>query len=221
MQLTNEKELKRFIKLLNDINQLLKNIKSSSEYIIVKGKCICYPEPHVGDLGVLRLDPFDNGKKDNVSEYLNNLTGKINGTELYNFLSENKKDITEIILEKSSFIIKTSNNNEFKSESINNKDFNYKSFVNFTSGRDFKTKKLLDSCVFTEEMKDDFSDISFPSLQIGEYNLRITPKLFIKINSSVDIAVNIYDYNEELNMIEVITENPKLYSCKQYFLYIK
>ena len=221
MQLNNEKEVARFIKVLNDVNQLMKTVKNSSDYTLVKGKFICYPNSDSGDLGILRLEAFDNGKKDNVTDYINSLSGCVNGMELYAFISANKKNINEIEINKTNFVIKTSTGETFKSEDITPTDFNYKHFGQFIKKPEFKNKTLLEEKVLSNDEKAEFSAISFPSLTVGDYELRITPKAFLKIHDSIDLIVRVYDYNEELNMIEVESNNPKLFTSKQYFLYIK
>lgn len=224
MILNDEKIVAKFITHLEKLNKILKNVKSNNEYIVVKGIFVTYPDLNNGDLGVHNLKAKSNLKKLNPVEYIRELNGLINGLELETFIKENKKIINEINFENKKFTIKTSSENiSYSSKEISRNEFNFYNYSLFSTSRNFKTKSLLETKTLSEEEKNILKNQTFPTFNMENYSLRITPKQFLKLDNETSVTINYYSYDKKnkINLLEIISTSEKLFECKQYYALIE
>lgn len=220
MNITDEKQIKKFLTVLNKINQEMKNVKSNNEYIIVKGVCIAYPSPNTIDLGVTKLTiSKPGGKKDNIDDYINLITASIDGIELANFIKENKKSVVEIVLNPTSIVFKMDNDTFYSTKQLTKDNFNFEKYKEFISNVKKSEMKLLSQLDITDEIKERMSKSSFPFLDIDGYIVRVTPKQFLKLTAKFENKAYVYSYDGLKKLVQ-LTTNSKDFECVQSYIVI-
>ena len=110
-----EKEIKKFIKNINDINQKMKNSRNNSFYTLNNSTAYSIRPAEDYNIGICKVDLLQ-------SKDLN-LNGIVDGKELYKYISIYKKSIDEIIIEEKYFSIKCNKLKlDFSSISFNRKN---------------------------------------------------------------------------------------------------
>ena len=144
----NDKDGYIFASIINDINQIAKNFKSTNEYSINNGKVYAY-KTLFNDIAhqVMEYDVSSNRNKKAFNDGIEYLNGIVNGKELYNFYKEFKSDICKVLLYDDHFIIGTSNSKISYTSSILDK------YVDCLKLDDYLAR--LNACKFYKEIYRD------------------------------------------------------------------
>lgn len=97
MHITEENVVKDFCKIINDMNQIMKNIYGNSglynfEYGTMISNCPDQVTPYVS------AKPVYTKKLAYIEEYINNVSFTIHGKEFFSFFKEYKNNITEVFI---------------------------------------------------------------------------------------------------------------------------
>ena len=103
-EITTEKDVKAFVKLLERINQLFKgrvndyedNPERYSHYLINNGRIISMDETLISDAVTVIL--YEKNEV-NIEDDFNTLSLDVNGVGLYSFLKDNKKYVNKIVID--------------------------------------------------------------------------------------------------------------------------
>ena len=112
-EITDEKNIKAFIKLLERINQLFKGRISSyednperySHYLINNGRVISMDETLISEAVTVII--YEKAEV-NIQEDFNTLSLDVSGAGLYGFLKDNKKYVNKIVIDDEGLLIDTS-----------------------------------------------------------------------------------------------------------------
>ena len=212
------KEAIDFCSMINDINQIMKNCKTNSDYSIHNGVSYAY-KSLAEDIvhNKLEMDYTSNRNKKGYQEYLKNLNGIIYGKIFFSWFKENKKIINQIKLFKDHFEIYTTNNSiSFISDSINFKDDYYLLNEYFKRAKEKNNYKAIYIDRNFEKILNeiDINNLTIPyhcKFPVKNKTIKfiITKKLFLnfKKGSIIDLIIHNIDSLNKVYGIEYIINN--------------
>ena len=104
-----DKDATSVASIIYEMNQIMKNAKSSSEYVIIDGASYAYKEEYEDIMhNRMEYSVLNNKLKKKYEDDIKNINGKVNGKEFYQWMKEYKSHITEVILGDYDFVINTS-----------------------------------------------------------------------------------------------------------------
>lgn len=204
-----EKEIAKFILMLNSMNQILKNYKNNSTYTCVMGKCFIIKED-MEDILNSKIEFDFNGvrNRDGCNDFLKQLNGIIKGSELFSFFKEYKKYISKIILDDDKFIMETNSSAiTYQSGSLKdnrkNDERNFKKFLKRINSYDKQfIKKISNYNKYIEKTKEVRKPVTIKHKLKDDTILRyrLTSNLFINFQKNSNSKLVIYELERRNNL---------------------
>lgn len=183
INITESKDVQKFISYLNKVNQIFKNsVKDKDDpnnscYSLHKNTIYSFNQTLIAQV---KATIIYTKKEDNIKEWMEDLSLYIDGKELFAFVKENKKYINEIEETEEGLIIKTSLPEvEFVIKKLDSKTSNdivrYKNFKNDVYNKYIKNKDCVAEYELTKEELINLTESKVPVLvKFDDYKIKLT-----------------------------------------------
>lgn len=225
LNVSDEKLVKSYKSFVNEINQLMKNSKKSSNYIMLNGvaySMLVHNDREGYFSTCLNVDILPKKKtllKAGVDEGIKNMNGAFNGQELFTFYKNHKKIITEFNFYNDYFEILTSDDEiKFESSILTSKNFEFVTLKSYRT--DFKKMTLVETKNLSEDEILAIKNAKHPfKLNCDTLNIRLNNK-YSYMSSPTDVLVEIYETEFSFYHIRLIYKN-ELFTAENSFNVLK